>query len=124
MKIITIIAALAALPLTAQEQAPTTEQQQPMQCSCARQQSDAAQNCPQAAMAAAYGFQRGYHTGFEAGFAEAINIIQKAGVGCSACSGHGKRCRHGKPEGPKEPRPTPPPAAPQAAPQVAPQAGE
>lgn len=105
MKIITIITALAALPLMAQEPAPATAPQQPMPCSCPRQQCDAAPKCPQAAMAAAFGFQRGYHMGFEAGFAEAIHISQKAGNCGKGCGRPGKEGKHGRPEGP---RPTPP----------------
>ena len=118
--IITIIAALAALPLNAQEQAPA-DRPQAIQCSCPRQQqSEESPGCPQAAMAAAFGFQRGYHMGFEAGFAEALHIIaQKAGGACKACGRPGKDCKHGRPDAPM-PRQQPAPAQQQAeAPQQA-----
>lgn len=127
MKIITIITTLAALPLVAQEQAPTQQEQQVITCSCPSKQSEP--KCPQAAMAAAFGFQRGYHMGFESGFAEAIQLVQKAEGCCKACGRHGKNCKHGKPECAKPgmtrpmPQPQMQPAPPQPpAPQPAPQA--
>lgn len=90
MKMIAIIAALATGPLMAQDQ-PAEQPAPESMCSCQQQQDSAEPKCPEAGMAAAFGFQKGYHMGFEAGFAEAIHLVRKA-----SCTGGCKGGKHGK----------------------------
>ena len=115
----TLIAALAALPLTAQDQ-PTEQQNAPVTCSCPQtQQENNEPKCPEAGMAAAFGFQKGFHMGFEAGFAEAVQLMQASQSGCCKA---GKHCKAHKRCNPGAQAPAPRPDAAPATPPPAPQA--
>lgn len=118
MKIIPIIATLAALPLLAQQPAQDTTTPPPATVKCSQCGSDTAGQCPQAALAAAVGFQKGFLMGFEAGLDQAA-----AGMTPPPCGTCNK-----SPRGPQHPhrpmqRHQQPPAAPAqpVAPQQAPQ---
>lgn len=112
MKIYPLFAALAALPLLAQEpQTPPENASCSVKCSqCGNR---VASQCPQAAMAAAAGFQKGFHMGFEAGFSQAARMAK--GCGGPSCRGGAEGKPHGGPHG----RPA---AAPQPSPMPRPEA--
>ena len=120
MKTIPLIAMWAALPLMAQEQ-PAAEQPAPA-CACAQQSAaDTEPDCPQAAMAACFGFQKGFHMGFEAGFAKALHVMRNADCRKPCCQGDkpGKMHRQGprpEPAPAQNPATPPAPAEPPAAP--------
>lgn len=96
MKTTAIIAALCALPLTAQDTPTTPPQQEVITCSCpSAKGTDSDQECPQATMAAAFGFQQGYHMGFETGFVQALQLVQKCGNCGSSCGNKGHKHHKG-----------------------------
>lgn len=112
IKITPILAALAALPLLAQEPQATENETGTVKCTRCGNPMEA--QCPQAAVAAALGFQKGFHMGFETGFAEAARLMKGGCPGGGACRSGKERPRCG-PQGkggqPKPmPRPEPAPA--------------
>lgn len=132
-QILSLIAALAAFPLVAQEAAT------PAEAPCGNCSQDAAAQCPQAAAAAAMGFQQGFRLGFETGFNQAVRLMKGSACGAACPGGQGgapKRPHAGHGQRPQQaaPRPMPRPQqvvpqqpvmqpvpAPQPAPQLMPQ---
>lgn len=100
MKIASILATVAALPLIAQEPAATPEPTTaPTTVKCPKCGNDAQGQCPQAALAAAIGFQQGFQMGFGSGFDQAVQMMK---AGCSSCR-EGGNPHHGRPGKPQRP---------------------
>ena len=124
IKIVPILATLAALPLMAQEPTETSpaDATTPPTVQCRKCGNSAPGQCPQAAVAAAIGFQQGFEMGFASGLNQALRLV-KAGCACCKDGKDAPRPHGGRPAGA---RPTPPPAAqpmprPMPAQQAAPQ---
>lgn len=101
IKIVPILATLAALPLMAQEPADTTpaDNSAPTTVQCPKCGKAAQGQCPQAAVAAAIGFQQGFQMGFSSGFDQAAHMMK---AGCSSCR-EGGNPHHGRPGKPQRP---------------------